>query len=1716
MSASENSVHSGQQEKVTDFDSSKEGVLEVHHDKEVQTMGCMEKARAGSRTERTLVTKDTEGHGEPTMGTRKAGGLATPVPESAKPSTLTEGQSSQALVTGKSDRKLIAGPARKEPANGFGDGLILSLQPRDEVWAVDRSLRLPRNSPCCRYPIVVKDVVLEACIDSGATVCLISRKAYGRIKQYVGPVMPSNRRASGANGDSLQIDGWIRMSFRIGSALYTYGFLVSNLSGVDCLLGLDWLQSVGAIIDFATMQAELGPKETVQLRDEPLAINFCKVPIGQTLKAKGHTRVRCKATTWSGMKGDTAVFEPTGIKIQEGVDVGSSVVQVEPTGHFYIAVCNETENDVELPDDILIGRLDEIMQCNFVGETDTQPLRRTPGHCLWQMVDQRLLPFTTAEEMLVQPEYVATPLLRESGRSELSGVEPNPAKHPVRIVAAEEESDCSATPVGVRVYGIDGVELTGEDLTGAEFFDFLPGDEEGVHQSLSVDSNRVSGQSPEQKRNLENTDTVKGYHRRTNVHCLPEHLRCVLPPPGTLSDFQLRQLVELVMEFQDVFVGPDGKVGYNTLVRHKIDTGDATPYKGHPRKKSFVEKDHIGKEVRKLLEEGYIRPSMSPWGAPVVLAKKKDGTMRFCIDFRKLNDVTKKDAYPLPRIEECLDALNGSQYFSTMDLASGYWQVAMDPVDREKTAFTTHVGLYEWNVMPFGLCNAPATFSRMMEMILSDVVWKQCLVYLDDVIAFGTSFESALESLRAVMVRLRTHNLKLKAKKCEFFRTEVEYLGHEVGQQGTKPSLSKIQGLHDWKVPEDVTDIKSFLGFTGFYRRYIKNFAELAKPLTEKTKGGKEKPWTPLNEEEIAAFEAIIKALEERVLLHYVVPDKPFYLTTDASDYAIGGVLEQIINGVRVPLAFGSKTLEGSRTRYCATKKELYAIVFFMRYFLGFYRGKMLYIETDHYALEWLRNFKASDSMYHRWITEMDQYHPWEIKHIAGAKNVVADALSRRKGSKKPYKDCRFPDCEICKWHFRKNKRCRDPESQGESSDDDDDSDRPDRTDFVLWDLILYRHNDNDRMMQVLAVTREQNRKMVENSRTDYQPPRRSQRIAAQRAEKRAAVKPRTEAKSKPKRTVQQAHRDRVRRTEHKRKIRSEKSRRKRLIKISEPDSGYSSGGSEGPPEDELSRSDVSTRLEDPVAQPTAETQTQVGPTLPESSSSPTETGVNADEEDPGEAVLRGLEAVLECYSDEDWVREQNNDLVIKRLKELLQIFEEQPKGENIKGESPAVQSLVRDWYSYVYDKGVLCRRVYRLSTSLDEGTLQRLVPLKWQMMLWKFIHQIEVRHLSYEKVIEMMARRWTWYHMSQDLLDWGKACLTCQKSKAGIGRGLEELKQDYVCRRNQRVAMDLVGILPETEEGNLYILVIQDYYTKWVELVPIRNKKATTVAFAFLRFWIAHWGCPEILHSDQGNEFDAAVFREVCRLWGIRKTRTTPFNPSSNGMVERSNRTMKSLLKNMGDDMYMTTWDIKLPEAMIAMNNAVHKSTGFSPFRLQVAGNEDMRVPADLIFGTPSTANTHCEFDFVFKQRIAMQEIAELVRRNLNKAMAIQRKARAQGPLKIRDYKVGDLVLRWYPPNAAEKLRPDPFTGPYEVVEVDRDGRKVKLKDLKTKGRGVEDKWVHVSALKPVLRTKEGLILMLNEENVLVKTAGIMDPGPKYTDRPLPPVASFDKIRSL
>lgn len=276
---------------------------------------------------------------------------------------------------------------------------------------------------------------------------------------------------------------------------------------------------------------------------------------------------------------------------------------------------------------------------------------------------------------------------------------------------------------------------------------------------------------------------------------IPEHLQPLVERCSEkLSAEERKRLESVIYQYADIFVGPDGKLGHTDLVRHEIDTGDSKPIKLPLRRLPIMQRDVAEAEINKMLNQGIIEPSHSPWAANIVLVKKSDGSTRFCADYRKINSITKKDAYPLPRIDESLDALSGAKYFCTADMASSFHQVSVKQEDREKTAFITHKGLFQFKHMPFGLANSPKTFERLMELVMSGLQWEKCLVYLDDVIIFGKTFTQTLENLVSVFDRFRSANLELKPKKCAFFKDEIKYLGHIVSEFGVQCDPGKNRG----------------------------------------------------------------------------------------------------------------------------------------------------------------------------------------------------------------------------------------------------------------------------------------------------------------------------------------------------------------------------------------------------------------------------------------------------------------------------------------------------------------------------------------------------------------------------------------------------------------------------------------------------------------------------------------------------------------------------------------------------------------------------------------------------------------------------------------------------------------------------------------------------------------------------------------------------------
>ncbi|CAF3396631.1 unnamed protein product, partial [Rotaria sp. Silwood2] len=461
-----------------------------------------------------------------------------------------------------------------------------------------------------------------------------------------------------------------------------------------------------------------------------------------------------------------------------------------------------------------------------------------------------------------------------------------------------------------------------------------------------------------------------------------------------LNDIQKQKLSDLIQAFPDVF---NEKTGQTSKVKHEIkllpgsQPCNLPPYRIAPARRQIIEEN-----LREMLQDNVIVPSKSPWASPVVLAPRKDETLRFCIDYRKLNAMTIRDAYPIPRIDDTLDSLQEAKFISTLDLRTGYWQVQMDDKSREKTAFITHKGLFEFKVMPYGLTNAPATFQRLMDTVLAGLKWQCCLVYIDDIIIYSPTFEQHIEDLKRVFEALRSANLTLKTPKCHFCRRETKYLGHIITSDGVKPDPDLVKSVVDFPRPQTIREVQSFLGLTGYYRRFIQNYARIAEPLIKQLRftvtGNHHLRWS---NECTEAFTTLKKKLTTAPIMNTPNFEQLFILEVDACEYGLGAILTQEYDDKKYVIAYASRTLSPIERRYGATEREALAIVWATKHFRVYIEGSKILIRSDCKALQWLRNTKDVTGRLARWAMKLSAYQIENIQYRPGKQNANADSLSR-------------------------------------------------------------------------------------------------------------------------------------------------------------------------------------------------------------------------------------------------------------------------------------------------------------------------------------------------------------------------------------------------------------------------------------------------------------------------------------------------------------------------------------------------------------------------------------------------------------------------------------------------------------------------------------------------------------------------------------------------
>ena len=908
---------------------------------------------------------------------------------------------------------------------------------------------------------------------------------------------------------------------------------------------------------------------------------------------------------------------------------------------------------------------------------------------------------------------------------------------------------------------------------------------------------------------------------------------------SNLSGDQEVQIKDVLNKWSHVFSKSPTDLGKTDTVKHTIHLTDDNPFKDPYRRIPPSLYEEVRLHLKEMLEAGAIRESQSPFSSNVVLVRKKDGSLRFCIDFRKLNNRTIKDAYMLPRIDDTIDALIGTKFFSKLDLRSGYWQVEIEEEDKYKTAFSVgNLGFYECNRMAFGLTNAPATFQRLMERTMGELNLRECLIFLDDILIFSQNFEDHLERLEAVFSRLEEHGLKLKASKCEFCKPSVKYLGHVVGENGVQTDPDKLEALASWPKPTNVKELRAFLGFTGYYRRFVKDYARIVKPLNDllvghctnktsnqKTKKKKKKvsvPWQ-WGDAQRLAFNSIKDVLMSPPVLAYADFSKPFILHTDASTEGLGAVLYQEQDGQERVIAYASRGLRASEKHYPAHKLEFLCLKWAVTdKFHDYLYGIQFTVFTDNNPLTYVLSTAKLDATSHRWLASLGSFN-FKIVYKSGKSNGDADGLSRR------------------------------PQDNEEMF--------PDVVSAICEALTVSR--DSCPIAETLVVT------------------------------------------------------------------------------------------------------SCATVLE----------------------------AVDIQFDHPVDAT---------DISTVDWSKEQSTDVTISRVIDLMKSG---CKPENIdrKSETQEVSKYFREWSKLYFSNNIL----YRTTVLNGVETEQLVLPVRYRSIVLQHLHD-DVGHQGRDRTLSLVRARFYWPGLESDVLNKVKNCEKCIKRKT-IPPPSAELVNITSSQPMELVCIDFLS-LERSKGGFENILVITDHFTRYAQAFPTRNQEAKTTAKVLFDNFIVHYGFPARLHSDQGRNFESNVIKELCSLAGVEKSRTTPYHPMGNGMVERFNQTLLNMLGTLEENQ-KEDWKSYVAPLVHSYNSTRHDSTGYSPFYLMFGRHPRLAVDAYLGLKSPEQSEVRSKEHYATKLKKRLQFAYKVAS---NEAGKSTERHRRNYDLKVREatLDVGDRVL--------------------------------------------------------------------------------------------------------
>lgn len=927
---------------------------------------------------------------------------------------------------------------------------------------------------------------------------------------------------------------------------------------------------------------------------------------------------------------------------------------------------------------------------------------------------------------------------------------------------------------------------------------------------------------------------------------------------------------------------------------------------------TYEQTEEVKRQVHELLAANFIRRSKSEWASPILLVpkptRKGKKEWRMCVDYRGLNERTVKDRYPIPSMADLYRKLQGSEIFSSFDLRSGYYHIPIAEEDKHKTAFITEEGLFEWNRLSFGFCNAPSMFQRAMDKIFHGLDF--VVIYLDDIIIASKNEQEHIEHMEEVFRRLNQHNIKLRLEKCQFFQTEIKYLGIIVNRNGIKSDPKYIDKVLNFKEPTNPKELERFIGLVTWIGRFIPNLSKLTAKLTD----NKNKNVWIWEEQQQQAFNAINTAVSKAEVLRHPDFSKPFFVQTDASDYAIGAVLLQDFGrGHLEPIEFASRKLQKNEINWNTTEKELIAIIWALQKWIRYLLPQHFTVFTDHKNLRELINHgpRMKSKKLQRWITLIQQFD-FTAKYLPGKENYIADYLSRE-GSNQM----------LC---IATPKSGMDKQYRYETQE------------FQIHDLLNIEDLRNIHSIEdaVNTLERRRSKRLAQKTPVDY----------------------------------------------------NENTLRTFNI--------YKHG------------------IRQKKANPQNKLESIIGKTAE----------CHSMKENEMERVLTNEEFIKASQEDPELIQLRHQ---IKSDPEKFGIYK-------------------------INEDQVIFRKSNRY------GYLP-VVPKKLQKVISRYFHMSKLfQHQGIQRTYNTVKERFYWRNMLETIKETIGHCGHCQHIKR-ITEG-KVAQQKILCSRPfEMIAVDIVGPLPITSDGNRYIITIMDYFTRYVRAIPVKRITAGIVAKTIINNWILSYGCPDAILSDNGTQFRSQVLSRIYKILNIKQKFATPYHPQTNGMIERFHRFMKerlSITANVSGLDYFSKddWDVHLPAVLHSYNASVHSATNYTPFEL-LYGHK-IKLPIDF-----SEINSIYKKEYRNLDEYILQFI-ETLRILRNDSFRIQWEEKMKVEQKQKNMKqrysfqIGELVGRknlHSTKNIRALSASGKWIGPYEIIEIFENGvtfRLQRVDDLK------------------------------------------------------------------